>query len=107
MALTTQEQTALRAILTREGGIDALHDEMRQLVISDRKAAAQTALGPVVSVSVSDWTALGTFLAAQNTNAAFIALVGDIGTSLAAHDATKLGPLFVQLYANAKAHLGL
>jgi hypothetical protein len=106
MALTTQEQAALRAIVARDGGIDLTMTEIRNLAISDQKAAAAATLGSAVTVTVSNWTVPATFVA-QATNATLPSLINDITAAWAAQDQTKLGALFVQLYGAAKNHLGL
>jgi hypothetical protein len=105
VALTAQEQTALRAILTREGGVDAVVDQVRALNIADRKAAAETALASSISVTVSNWPALGAYVA-QARGDTLVSVLRDITTAAGAQNASKLGPLFVQLYGAAKHHLG-
>lgn len=106
MALTSQEQTALRTIIARDGGLDAVIDEVRDLVIKDKKAAADTALAGAISVTVSNWPALGAYVA-QASNVTLPSVLADINAAAGAKDASKLGPLLVQLYAASKAHLGL
>lgn len=107
--LTQQEQTALRAIRTREGGIDALMDLIRNLDISDKKSAAVVALGAAVSVTVSDWQTPAQYIAKTNFDRGemLAAVVQDINAAVGAHDQGKLGPLFVQLYAAVKAKFNL
>jgi hypothetical protein len=106
MALTTQEQTAVRAILAREGGFDAVCDQIRALHIADRRAAAVTALGTAVSVTVSDWQIPAQYVA-QAGNETLPSVIADITTAWGARNQAALGALFVQLYGAAKRHLNL
>jgi hypothetical protein len=105
MALSTTEQTQLRAIITREGGLQAFADEVQDLYIKDRQAAALTALSGAISVAVTNWAALATYVA-QADNITLYAALDAITQAAAARDASKLGPLFAELYAAAKNHLG-
>ncbi len=105
--LTQQEQTQIAALITREGGLDTLLDEIRAARAIDRKQAALTALASAISVTVTDWPALGAFIAANKDNAALMPVLADIKAAAAARDASKLGPLMVALYAACERHFGL
>lgn len=105
MALSNGEVTALRPIVAREG-LDVFIDEIRAAAIADKKAAAVTALGNSVAVTVSSWTIPAAFVG-QASALTLPSVIADINTAWAARDQAALGPLFVQLYAAAKAHLGL
>lgn len=105
MALTTQEQTAIRAIIDREGGLQNVLEHVRALHISDRQQAALTDLGTAITVTVSDWAKIG----AHVTNASNItlhAILEAIETAAAARNTAILGPLLVALYAAARKHHG-
>jgi hypothetical protein len=106
MALTNPEVTALRSIITREGGIDAVLDQVRALSIADRKAAADAALASSISVAVNNWAIPAAYVATARGDT-LPSVIGDIGAAWAAHDQSRLGALFVQLFAASKAHLGL
>jgi hypothetical protein len=106
MALSPAEQTQLKALITREGGLVAFNAEVAALAVAAQQAAAQTTLSPAISVTVQDWTAIGTYLA-TTSNLTMYSVMASIKTAAAAKDATQLGPLFVQLYAAVKAHLSL
>lgn len=106
MALTTAEQTQLKALITREGGLVAFNAEVSALAVAAQQAAAQTTLAPAISVTVQDWTAIGTYLA-TTSNLTMYSVMAAIKAAATAKDATQLGPLFVQLYAAVKAHLSL
>jgi hypothetical protein len=103
--LSTAEKTQIRALITREGGPQALSDEVQDLHIADRQASALTALQPAISATVTDWPALAAYVA-QASNATLYAALDAITAAAAAKDASKLGPLLVALYGATKAHLG-
>jgi hypothetical protein len=108
--LTSQEQTAVRNIITREGGVNAVLDQVRALSIADKKAAALVALGSAISVTVTDWQAVAQHVAQarRDTNlaATLPSVIQDITAAATAKDDSRIGPLMVQLYAAAKARLG-
>jgi hypothetical protein len=108
--LTPQEQTAVRNIITREGSVGAVLDQVRALSIADKKAAALTALGGAISVTVTNWQAIAQHVAQArhdtNLAAALPSVIQDITAAATAQDQSKLGPLLVQLFAAAKARLG-
>lgn len=106
MALSTAEQTQIKALIVREGGLPAFTAEVQALQVAAVQAAALTTLTPAVSVAVQDWVALNTYVA-QASNVTLISVINAITAASTARDATKLGPLFVALYAAAKAHLSL
>ena len=103
MALTTQEQTAIRTIINREGSLDAVVDQVRALHIQDRQAAALAALASVVTFAVSDWPALLANVQAAS-NIVLPKTLDDIEAAVAARDAAKLGPLLVALAGAVRAH---
>jgi len=105
MALTTQEKTALRAIIEREGGFQAFAEEVQALYIQDRQQAALTALQSAISVTVSDWPALAAHVVAAS-NITLYAVLDALEQAAAAKDASQLGPLFVALYGAARKHFG-
>lgn len=104
MPLSTAEVNALRPVVMREG-LDNFVDEVRDLAIAEKRAAALTALGSAVSVTVSNWQTPAAYVASA-TSATLPSVIDDITAAWAARDQSKLGSLFVQLYAAAKAHLG-
>jgi hypothetical protein len=106
MALSPAEQTQLKALITREGGLVAFNAEVSALAIAAQQAAAQTTLSPAITVTVQDWVGIGNFLA-STSNLTLYSVMSAINTAAAGRDATQLGPLFIQLYAAAKAHLSL
>jgi hypothetical protein len=103
MALTTQEQTQLKALIIREGGLDAFRDQVQALYIADRQAAALAALQSAITVTVTDWPALGAHVQAAS-NITLYAVLDAIEAAASARDASKLGPLFVALYGAARKH---
>ncbi|HWR52239.1 MAG TPA: hypothetical protein VN428_14100 [Bryobacteraceae bacterium] len=104
MALSTAEQTQLRAIIQREGGLQAFADEVQVAYIADRQAAMLTALQSAITVTVSDWAAVTSSVTAASSVGLYAALDA-ITQAAAARDASKLGPLMVALYGAAKKHL--
>jgi hypothetical protein len=104
MALSATEQTQLKSLITREGGLAAFKDEVQAIYIADRQAAALTALQGAISVTVTDWAALAAHVA-QASSVTLYAVLEAIEAAAAARDASKLGPLFVQLYGAARKHL--
>jgi hypothetical protein len=105
MALSTVEINALKPIVVREG-LDAFLDEVRDIAIKEKKAAAVTALGTAVSVTVSDWQIPAQYVA-QAGNETLPSVIADITTAWGARNQAALGALFVQLYGAAKRHLNL
>lgn len=105
MALTTQQQGAIRAIIAT-GGLDVTINDIRALAITDKKAAGTAALQSAVSVTIADWPAVTTAIAQAS---AFVlpTVVADLNTAVVAHDPTKLGPLLVQLLGAVKALYGI
>lgn len=105
MALSPTEITALRPIVAREG-LHKFLDEVLAQAILDKKIAAITTLGNAVSVTVSDWVGPATYVAGA-TNDTLVSVIQDITVAWTEKDQTKLGALFVQLFAAAKKHLNL
>lgn len=103
--LTNPEQAAVRAIVTREG-LDGVLNQVIQIAIADKKATAVATLGSAVVVTVSDWATPAAYVA-QSGGTTLPSVIADIGAAWAARDQSKLGPLFIQLYGAAKAHLKL
>ena len=103
MALTAQEQTAIRSIITREGGLQNVLEQVRDLHISDRQQAALTDLA--TAITVTDWAKIGAHVNAAS-NITLHAVLDAIETAAAARNTAQLGPLFVALYAAAKKHHG-
>ncbi len=105
MTLTAQEQTQLRALIVREGGLQSFAAEVQALYIADRQAAALTALSGAISVTVTDWVAVAAFVQQAN-NITLYAAMDAVIAAWQARDASKLGPRLVELAAAVKAHLG-
>ena len=103
MALTAQEQTAIRNIITREGGLQNLIEQVRDLHISDRQQAALTDLATALTVTVTDWAKIGAHVSAAS-NITLHTVLRAIEAAAAARDASQLGPLFVALYAATAKH---
>jgi hypothetical protein len=110
MALTQQQQTAVRNIITQEGSVEAVVNQICSLGLADKKAAAITALRNAVSVTVTDWQTPAQYVTQAKgdalTRATLASVIQDITAAWTARDQNDLGPLFVQLYAAAKAKLG-
>lgn len=106
MALSAAEQTQIKALIAREGGIAAFTSEVQAVNVANTQAAALTALGPAVSVTVTDWAAVASFIAASS-NVTLYSVMAAIKASAAARDASQMGPLLVALYGAVKAHLSL
>ena len=104
--LTPAQQTQLAALIAQEGGLTPFTSEVTSLYVAATQAAAMAALTPAITVTITDWTAIGTYVAGS-TNATLYTVMGAIATAAAAKDQSKMGPYFVALYAAAKAHLGL
>src|ERR1700730_9302260 len=100
--LTPTEITQLTTLVTREGGLQAFIAEIQDINVTNLKAAALATLTPAITVTVQNWPALTAYVAGSS-NATMYAVMADITAAATAHDATKLGPLFVQLYAAVKA----
>src|ERR1017187_4198977 len=103
MALTTAQQTALAGMISQEGGLNPFVSEVQALYIAATQAGALTTLAPAITVTVSNWPALSTYVAASS-NVTMYSVMTAITTAASAQDATKLGPLFVALYAAVKAN---
>lgn len=103
MALTNQEKTGMRAAVARDG-FDSVMDQIRDLAIADKRAAALTALQASGRVTVTDWQAAANYVA-QSGNTTLISVVDDITAACAAQDDSVLWPLLVQLVGAVKKHL--
>lgn len=106
MALTPTEQTQIKALILREGGLATFSAEVLALSVASAQAAALTTLAPAITVTVQDWAALNAYVAGAS-NATLYSVMAAIAAAAGAQDATKLGPLMVALYAASKAHLSL
>lgn len=106
MALSQAEQTQIKALITREGGVAVFTAEVQAANVSNTQAASLATLGPAVTVTVTDWTAVTNFVAGA-TNVTLYSVMAAIKTAATAHDATQMGPLLVALYGAVKAHLSL
>lgn len=104
MALSTTEQTQLKALITREGGLTTFRDEVQALYIADRQAAALMALQGAISVTVMDWAALAAYVQ-QTNNLTLYTSMDAVIAAWTAKDASKLGPQLVALAAAVRAHL--
>lgn len=98
------EQTQLKALITREGGLQAFAAEVQDLYVKDRQAAALTALQNAISVTVMDWPALAAHVQ-QASSVTLYAALDAVIAAWQARDATKLGPRLIELAAAVKAHL--
>lgn len=117
MALTIPEKTQLSAIIAREGGLTAFSEALKDQYATKAKADALADLSAAITVTVSDWSALRAFVS-KSSNAALYVAMDEISGILAgaqsvvdgkaviadSKDASKLGPLFIALYAAAKVH---
>ena len=106
MPFSIAEQTQLKALITREGGLKPFRDELESLNSATTQAVAITTLAPAITVTVQDWNALQSYVA-QASNVTLLSVMAAIQTAAAAKDASQLGPLFVALYAASKAHYGM
>lgn len=107
MGLTNAEQTAVRAAIARDG-IDAVVTAARALDVSDRTAAATSAVSApgVLAIGVSDWDAVGQ-AAAGVPASAIPSILQQIGAAVEAQDAAALGPLAIMLYGACAKHFGV
>lgn len=105
MAFTAQEKTAIRNLVVREGGLEAYFAEVRDLDISDQRAAALAALNSAVTVTVTDWQVINNFVPMVNS-AMLVMALDELRADLAARDPSKLGALLIIAAAAAKKHLG-
>ena len=103
MALTINEKTAIRTIIDREGGLQNVLEQVRDLHISDRQQAALTDLASALTVTVTDWPKIGAHVSAAS-NITLHAILNAIEAAAAARNTAQLGPLFVALYAAAAKH---
>ena len=106
MALTPAQQTSLAGMIAQEGGLAPFVSEVQTLYIAATQASAITSLTPAITVTVQNWPALSAYVT-QSSNVTMYSLMAAITAAAAAQDATKLGPLFVALYAAVKANLGV
>ena len=106
MPLSVAEQTQLKALIIREGGMQAFSSEVTALYIAATQASALTTLAPAITVTVANWPALSAYVA-QSSNVTMYSVMAAITAAAAAQDASKLGPLFVALYGACKANLGV
>jgi hypothetical protein len=108
MALSTQEQTQLKTLITREGGLPAFAAEVQALFVATTQASALTTLAPAITVTVQDWAAVRAYVSGPGaSNQTLYSVMDAIKTAAAAGDASQLGPLMVALYAAVKAHLSV
>jgi hypothetical protein len=105
MALTTDEQTQILAIIAREGGLPAVVGEIQTLGIANQKASDLSMLAGSITITVGNWTTVTGFVPTASSATQYT-LIADIKTALTAHDATNLGPLLLAFYASSKANLG-
>lgn len=106
MALTPAQQTTLAGMIAQEGGLVPFVSEVQALYIASVQASNVTTLTPVITVTVTNWATINTVVAA-GSSASMYSVMAAITAAATAQDATKLGPLFVALYAAVKANLGL
>ena len=106
MALTPAQQTTLAGMIAQEGGLVPFVSEVQTLYIAATQAAALTSLTPAITVTVQNWPAITAYVA-QASALTERSVMAAITTAAGAQDATKLGPLFVALYAAVKANLGI
>jgi hypothetical protein len=108
MALSAAEQTQIRTLATREGGVVALVAEIQALAASTAQSSALTTLAPAITVTVQDWAAVRAYVSGPGaSNQTLYSVMDAIKTAVQAGDASQLGPLMVALYAGIKAHLSL
>ena len=106
MALTGPQQTTLAGMITQEGGLNPFVAEVEALYLANLQATNVATLTPVVVVTVSNWATVNA-VAAAGSSASMYSVMAAITAAATAQDATKLGPLFVALYAAVKVNLGI
>ena len=98
MAFSAAEQTQLKTLIVREGGLPAFTAEVSTLYIAATQASALMTLAPAITVTVADWPALSAYVA-QATGITLYSVMAAITAAATARDAAQLGPLFVALYS--------
>ena len=106
MALTVPQQTTLAAMIAQEGGLTSFVSEVQTLWLANVQANNVATLTPVVVVTVSNWATVNSVVAGGSASSMYN-VMSAITAAAVAQDATKLGPLFVALYAAVKANLAL
>jgi hypothetical protein len=106
MALTSAQQTTVAGFITQEGGLAAFIAEVQADWIAATEANALTTLTPAITVTVSNWAALSTYVSTATPNTMY-SIMAAITAAAGAQNAAPLGPLFVALYAAVKANLGI
>jgi alkylhydroperoxidase/carboxymuconolactone decarboxylase family protein YurZ len=106
MALTPAQQNALAGMIAQEGGLTPFVGEVQTLYIAATQAGAISTLAPAITVTVQNWPAIAAHVA-QSSNVTLYSVMAAITAAAGVQDASKLGPLFVALYAAVKANLGI
>ena len=105
MALTTDQQNQIRAIVAQEG-LSATHSEINTLIASDEATTAVTNLANYGTVTITNWPAVQAFI--PNGNPASIpTLMTQIAAAITAQNSEQMGALLMALYAATKVNLGL
>jgi hypothetical protein len=104
MALTQNQQTQIVALIQQEG-FQQFFTEASAAYIASQQTATMSTLSAAITVTVSDWATLAAYVTAASTsNVALYSILDAINTAAQAKDASKLGPLFVALFAANKAN---
>lgn len=108
MSLTAAQQTAILGLITQEGGIANLLNEISQLNAQNNNQTVLAQIASAITVTVSDFTA---FTKIPDTVAldrnALIQILQAIQAAVLAQNAANLGPLFVTLFIVAKRQAGI
>lgn len=107
MPLTGAQQTAILGLITQEGGVDVLVNEIRALNAQNNSSTVLQSLTGI-TVAVTDWTVWTKIpdTLALDRNVLLQALQA-IQTAITNQNAANLGPLFVALFVIAKRQAGV
>jgi len=100
--LSQAEKTTISNIIAREGGLSSLFTQIQAMEVASRGASALATLAPAITVTVQNWATLAAYIASPE-GVSIASVINAIEADSGAQNATRLGPLFVALYAAIKA----
>lgn len=105
MALNNETIAAVLAAIA-DSDQDAVTQQIKTAYVASKVAETTTALAPAVTLTVTNWPAVDSMLAATTSSQTLLPLRAAIQAKIAAEDDDNLGVLLLMLYAATSRHFG-